>query len=221
MDESDEIGIISSESDQLWSNFICDQMLKTSSWTRFQIINYIAYLENRYKTTSAPRSSLDVNESDTDDTSKPDHYAGLEKAISMACQNSSESSSMFPPCATTIIQLSSSGIDINKFQSQTLNVNCPVFIESLFLKPYNQSEQEVFRKTMQNVASKNIWRVQVYSVQQTDPTAFAEKVALQLNTKKEWWSFSDILSQFLPHENNYSQNLREFSLPHWNPISKG
>jgi hypothetical protein len=84
----------------------------------------------------------------------------------------------------------------------------------------NNTEKEIFRRTMQSLAAKNIWRVQVSSLQQTDPSTFAEKVALQLNTKKEWWSFSDILSQFLPQETNHSTD-REFSPPLWNHVSKG
>jgi hypothetical protein len=104
------------------------------------------------------------------------------------------------------------------------HVACPVFIESFFLKAGNGTEEDQYKKVLQNIASKNIWRVQVFSeTNQTDPESFAVKVAFKLNSKKEWWSLSDILSQFFPQEkeNSTSQTSSDFSLPHWNPISKG
>ena len=213
LDESDEVGILNAEPDQLWSNFLCEQLVPVTSWTRYQILSYLNYIEHRYKSSGLSQSNL-VGDEDEIDSSY-----GIQKAVEMACANFSETS-LFPPSAATIIHLTS-GMDTNSMIEKKFHVACPVFIETFFLKNVSGTEEENYKNTLQSLASKNIWRVQVFSLNQTDPESFAVKVAFKLTSKKEWWSLSDILSQFFPQAKENSTLMSDFSLPHWNPVSKG
>ncbi|CAG7819515.1 unnamed protein product [Allacma fusca] len=214
LDESDEVGIVNSDNYSLLSDFLCDQMVPVTSWTRYQIMSYLTYMESKYSRSQSMDVDTEQEENDSQTTAN-----GIQKAINMACTNLTSGSMMFPPSASTIIHLRS-GINLEGFDLKAFDVKCPIFLDTFVLKPLNTSEEETYKKVIQGVASKNIYRVKVFSTTQAEPESFAVKIASKLNSKKEWWSLSDILSQFFPKTNEKYTKTAEFSFPHWNPVSK-
>lgn len=217
LDESDEIGIINVEPEASWPIFLCDQIVPVTSWTRVQIMNYLNHLEHRIRTSRwHSKQDLDEEQSklNSDDILSP-QMGSFQKAVSMACSNFSQDSP-FPPSAPTVIHLSygTHSSDI----PPSLSIQCPIFIDLFSLTHLTDEEQEIYTNTLQSMSANHILKAQV---SQGNPNAFALKTSEKLNSKKEWWSFSEILNQFFPHENVKTSNAVEFSLPHWNSVYKG
>ena len=217
LDESDEVGIVNVEANSPWTDFLCDQMVPVTSWTRYQIMNYLSFIESKFSSSSSSFFDSDAEEKNGSDASS----IAIQKAINMACANFTVDSAAFPPSASTILHLRSGMESMNGFEPNYFEVGCPIFLDTFFLQPLNKSDEDAYKRTVQGASSKNIWRVQVFSTTQAEPESFAVRVAVDLNSKKEWWSLSDILSQFFPKQNEKISKSNDFSFPHWNPVSKG
>jgi len=216
LDEADEVGILNVDPGDVSSDFLCAQLLSVTPIIKYQILSYLNNIEHRYKTSQEGMSAVE-SEEDVTGERIGDSISALNAVCRMACSNFSSTS--YPPSAATIIHLTSD-LYLNQSLNPAINSLCPIFIESYFLRDLGKDEETNYKTQLQRISSKNIF-FQVHSMNHMEPESFAIKVALKLNSKKESWSLSDILSQFFPEEMKNSSSGIEFSLPHWNPVSKG